>query len=194
MKYLAVDLETTGLTAGVNQIIEIAAILDDSDPSSQLAKTVVKKLPRFHAFIAHNRMTWDTVALRMNWELMREILAAGTATIYEAMLPKAFRQWLTDLGIPEDYKFTMAGKNFGSFDLGFLENVVGWREAVPMRHRFFDLTTIYFNPVKDQIPPSLEDCMKRLGMEDGCVKHRAIEDAEFVVLGLREHWKKPVEG
>ena len=46
MKYVSIDIETTGINPLVNDIIEFAAVIDDTN-----AKVPIENLPKFHRYI-----------------------------------------------------------------------------------------------------------------------------------------------
>ena len=177
MRYISLDVETTGLDPHINQIIEIAAIIDDTNKRGD----TIKNLPRFHALIKYSRYFWDEVALKMNWSLMEEILTSKN-TMDVDDLAGNFLKFLQENNW--NGKATFAGKNFGGFDKLFLNYVPCWKEKIPTHHRCFDPGSLYFRSDIDKEIPSLYECAKRIGIET-TNKHRAMDDAEIVIALLR---------
>lgn len=182
MRFVAFDVETTGLSSHRNQVIEIGAVIADT-----LNLTIpTEKLPTFHCYVKHDEMAWHIVALKMNWDLMKIILFDNPPNLYgpaEAM--QKFREFLAanDLG---NMKLTFAGKNFAGFDKLFLENMAA--NAPRLHHRALDPAMPFFNWKMDNELPGLYECARRAGLKLDGDKHRAVDDARIVVDLLRSHW------
>lgn len=178
MKYVSIDIETTGLDSARDQILEIGAIFDDG-------KIDLWKLPRFHCYVHAKIMTGDPFALAMNAEIIKKIANKDPDCMENRQIVGYFANWLTvscgyDLG---SEKVVYAGKNVGSFDLPFLDNNIdGWR-GLPRHHRILDPAMLYLK-ADDKGPLSLADCLERAGIQKS-VKHTALEDAEDVVRLIR---------
>jgi oligoribonuclease len=191
MKYISLDVETTGLNPMTNQVIEIAAILDDSKEPDRAIKT----LPTFHCFVIHPLLVWDPETLKMNWNLIQIILFGLEEHVprYTTLQAgEAFCRWLTHNEMDPDKSSVYAGKNFGSFDSQFIKGgFPGWPR---MKHRSFDPMPYYFRPLEDEEPPSLMECCKRMGLGNLASTHRAVDDAEIVIALLRNAWKFGFKG
>lgn len=177
MKYISLDLETTGLNPEKCQILEIGAVLEDT-----AQQQTIKNLPHFHAYVRHELYSFEPFALRMNWELVKSIVYKEVETIHVEDLASRFRDWLSANGILVG-SMTYAGKNFGSFDMQFLKQVPGWTDKVKMKHRAFDVGCMMWQ-AGDEVIPDLATCAKRAGLTE-IVAHRAIDDAEMVVAIMR---------
>ncbi len=191
MKYLSIDLETSGLNPETCQIIEFAAVIDDSTTQEPL-----EKLPKFHCYVRHNLYQGEAYALFMHAEIFKKL--ANPSKDYLILPPDSLMEhlsyFLTDNNFYEPFKtqqkVTAAGKNFNSFDKNFINKLnQTWR--VNFHHRALDPGTLYFDPKIDKEVPSTEICMQRAGIE-GEVKHTALEDALLVIKLLRNKWNVEV--
>jgi DNA polymerase III epsilon subunit-like protein len=124
----------------------------------------------------------------MNWKLMEQILFGkdNVSRIVEMELASSLSTFLSDHGITS--KVTFAGNNFGGFDRKFLDMVPGISE-IKMYHRCFDPGSLYKVPGEDKEIPTLYEIARRLGIS-GNIEHRAMDDAELVVLALRHFWRR----
>jgi oligoribonuclease (3'-5' exoribonuclease) len=69
MKYVSIDLETTGLETENHQVLSIGAVIEDTlNPHVK-----VEDLPTFHGVIVHNELTGSPFALNMNRDLIEKI-------------------------------------------------------------------------------------------------------------------------
>jgi oligoribonuclease len=68
MKYISIDIETTGLDSELNDILSIGAIIEDS--SNPLP---YKDCPKFHAAIVREQITGSPFAINMNKSLIESI-------------------------------------------------------------------------------------------------------------------------
>src|SRR5262245_564915 len=189
MRYIALDIETTGLDPMNCGILEIGAIIDDSNPEV-FRKTSIKNLPRFHAYIWNDLLNFEIIALKMNWELLDRILFNHEITfIRPEEVTDKFVDWLIQNDMNHS-KITFAGKNFGAFDKRFLEyQIPGWTKKVQHHSGSFDPGEYMFKPREDNEKPNLYECAARLGLEVSR-KHNALEDCEIVIACLRWAWKE----
>jgi len=79
---------------------------------------------------------------------------------------------------------TVAGKNFATFDLKFLERLPRWKQLIKVRQRVLDPTILYIDWKEDDSPPSMSTCKKRAGLPPE-ITHNAVEDALDVIMLLR---------
>lgn len=68
MRYISIDLETTGLDAEQNQILSFGAVVED--PNKKLP---YHEVPKFYAIIRHRNIFGNITALNMNKELIGQI-------------------------------------------------------------------------------------------------------------------------
>lgn len=189
MIYMSIDLETTGLDPKNNQILEFGAVIEDTNNRLPL-----NELPTFHTFIDNGELIHgNAFALQMNSEILRKIATKeeGFTYIEPRNLGYAVHRWLMAQGIKHDdkgiMKITVAGKNFGAFDLQFLNNCENFNAYVKIDHRIIDPGTLCVDWVKDEHVPGLNECKARHGIE-GEVTHNAVEDAIDVIKVLRKFY------
>lgn len=186
MKYISLDIETTGLNPKIHDIIEFAAVMDNLRDQKP-----VEELPRFHAYIKKDNYIGEPYALSMHAEIFSKIANPGKEdnVIHISALPYALQNWLGRNNYPYDegkkkYLVNVAGKNAAGFDLPFLaEKVKDWAE-VQFRHRVLDPAVLYFDPNIEDCLPDSQTCMRRAGIV-GNVKHTALEDSLMVVNLIR---------
>jgi oligoribonuclease len=197
MRYVSIDIETTGLNPENCQILQIGAIIEDTKNPLPY-----EEIPKFKCFVEHPEYSGQPTAISMNSWIF-DILSGLDGSFREnrtdyrkqhniipvGLVARAVRLWLIDNGImPEDtsspVKITVAGKNFASFDKRFLEQLPGWGPLIQVRQRIIDPSVLLIDWEKDEVPPSLNSCIKRLEI-DGEVSHDALEDAFDVIRVLR---------
>lgn len=184
MKFLSIDIETTGLDPQKNQILEFGAIaIDTSYPT-------VPYIADFRAVFIHQELTGNPIALTMNAELINEIntvlknkdfnydLRQNTIKhnneVYvrnSEEFQSYFDEWLESIGFTE--RLTLAGKNLASFDLKFIE-AAGIK--IKYRHRMIDPAILYVDWEKDETLPDLQQCLDRAGIVKS-VEHTSLADA-----------------
>lgn len=188
MKYVSIDIETAGLDKTKCQILEIAAIYDDLSFDNHSDNY-------FHCYISPRNgqfYTGEPRALEMNNELIENILLKKTETpIYtEQEVPGKFKKWLVSLGYTR-YGFTPAGKNVGTFDLPFIEELPNYASYwIIRKHRTLDVGNLYVRPTDDVIP-DLNECLRRakINLE---TRHNGLDDALLNIKLIRQwalSWK-----
>lgn len=188
MKFVSIDIETTGLNPEHCQVIEFGAVFVDNFE--------IKK--KFRVVISHPKYSGDAYALSLNKRIFDEIVADNKITTENVVdvdnFIVAFVNWLTD-ECGYEYKdnnrisIIAAGKNFAAFDLQFLKRLPRWDLNIKVHHRIFDPAILYFDPTTDEEIPNLDTCKIRAGLS-GVVTHNAVEDAEDVA-NLLIHKFKP---
>lgn len=200
MKYISIDIETTGLNHDICNILEFAAVADDL--KSQLP---IESLPVFQTYILQDHYIGEPYALGMHAEIFKKLgnwKNTGVNVCSPADLLPSFHTFLTTLAgypNPKDpygrsergiIKINVAGKNFGNFDSKFLEKLPHHNLLVKFNHRILDPAMLYFDPNLDtDTLPSTEVCMKRADI-GGTVQHTALEDAMNVVRLLRRKYPR----
>jgi oligoribonuclease len=90
-------------------------------------------------------------------------------------------------GATKPITINVAGKNFGTFDKLFLEQLPWWKKLIRTRQRVIDPSILFCNWKEDESLPSLTECKKRANVE-GIVTHNALEDAWDVIEILRKFY------
>ncbi len=199
MKYVSIDLETTGLDSEKNQILEFGAVLEDTNNILP-----IDQLPSFHAYITHpgGNITGNVFALNLNAGIIEKLknqkeLEEQYNFVPVEDLAERFLFWLSQYGfetktnkdgVTYSETINVAGKNFSSFDKLFLNKVPNFNKLIKIRHRVIDPSVLFVDWKNDDSMPSLDDCKKRAGI-DGVVAHLAIDDAKDVIAVLRKHYE-----
>lgn len=176
IKYVSIDIETTGLDPDKCQIIEFGAVIDSGYP--------LDKLPRFRRLMQYERFYGEPHALSMHAVLFEAIAAKSKDCCHPDYLMMEFGNWLVSHGYSSHEKVVVAGKNFGSFDLQFLRRLDRF-DYVKFHHRFIDPGMLRWSG-KGGIP-SLGEMLLGLGLSTG-VGHTAVEDALDVIRVIRHHF------
>jgi|MGYP000158452189 hypothetical protein len=200
MKYFSIDLEMSGLDPNTHQILEFAAIYEDTE-----AQLCWEEIPKFERIINYKELIGSPGALNLNARLLK--ILAGMEQVWGSskkdymqenniiginQLSGDFHQFVYE-NLVKDPNFksnkdgsitiNVAGKNFGTFDLQFINQVQGFKNKVRISQRILDPAILYFQNFDERLP-NLLDCKKRAGIK-GKVTHTAIEDAWDVVEVLR---------
>lgn len=187
MKYISLDVETTGLDPKQDQILQIAMVVEDTNEPD----VSVEELPYFNCYITHERYSGDAFALQLNNRILR-ILARvdkADAPIYGGKFggPPYTEEWVRYAiefvrnHYPQAPKPILAGKNVASFDYQFLPEQL----KRCFDYRFIDPGSIFLDFKTAQKVPSLEDIKKALGFADPKCSHNALDDARDVIRVLR---------
>ena len=203
MKYISIDIETTGLDKDKHQIVEIGAVIDELG-----SDTPIEDLPKFRAVLIHDEMQINAFCANLHRDLWPEILAAqnekkvGSDTPLEGPPlswtsyrdPRdaefALYKWLC-LNIigkkskpdMQPIKINVAGKNPAGFDIPFIEAQPNWQGLIKFRRRVFDPASHYVRDT-DECLPDLQECLNRAGFAK-TVSHTAVDDAMDVVRLIR---------
>ena len=201
MRYVSIDIETTGLDPDKCQIIELAAVIDD-------LVTPFEELPKFRYLVkeaAEPLYRGEPYALSMHAALFREIATRSAVPFdpyrsylinedileSEARLTGCLRNWLKEYGVTPDL-FLAAGKNFAGFDARFMRRLPQ-ADLFTWEHRVLDPGPLYMLPT-DTIVPSTNTCIERAkmqGMEIHNIPgdpHTALYDALMVCALIRNHF------
>lgn len=183
MRYVSIDIETLGLDSEFCDVIEIAAVVDD-------LKSNLEELQTYHAYVVDrdNRYRGEPYAMAMHSEILRRIAKweRPHSYVYKADLWSKFKEWICHNGVlnnDSSNKALVAGKNFAGFDMKFLTKI--GVEPHYFHHRTLDPGSMFVTK-DDLVPPSLDECLKRAGINTS-VKHTALEDAFDVVKCVRFH-------
>ena len=193
MRYVSLDLETSGPHPQRHQVLELAAVIEDSRHPLPLAE-----LPAFRRVVRHPEYVGTAGALALNARLLAELAqkTPNPELCTPAELLPQLRVFLLAHGFRPDAKdcvaVTMAGKNVASYDLGFLQELPGWGSLVRADPAMLDPAAFYLNWHKDSRLPSMSICKARACFPDREVAHEALADALDVVRLLRPFYQLPV--
>jgi len=188
MKYVVVDIETTGLDPDLCQILEVAMVAED-------LVSPIENLPALNIRVARQSYFGDMVALKMNERLIHEIESQGLvlddegftrltrSRAFEFLDAADIRQWLWSAGFPKTELVVACGKNVAGFDIPFIKAHCPGGGTF-FAHRVLDPGTLYYDPAIDIRPPSLAQCLERAGLP-GEVKHTALADCKAVIQVMR---------
>ena len=182
MKYISVDIETTGLNPKTCDMLEIGAYVEDT--ANPLPRA---ELPYWHRYIWKDNYRGEPYALAMNAHIFKKILdlkKEGSAlVIFPEFAAVMFNEFVYNNF--KGSKPAVAGKNVAGFDLPFIqENILNWKAGFSFHHRVIDPGMMYFNPQTDMVPPDLKECKKRAGLSE-VVSHEALDDAWDVIQLVR---------
>ena len=195
MRYLSIDIETTGLNPENCDIVQFAAVLDDLKNPKPLVE-----LPKFEAIIIkRDGYQGHPFALSMHSNLFRKIDTAikknldvcpetGVRFLQICELPQALEVFLLSNGFDQKYGkmyVNVAGKNIGQFDLPFLNAKIKDWGSIKFLSRVIDPAILYFDIQNDISLPDMKTCLERADLAEE-VAHTALEDALVVVKLLRK--------
>jgi len=195
MKYISIDIETTGLNPDTCQLLSLGAIIEDTEN-----KLSYEDCPKFHGVIAHKFIQGEPFALNMNTGLINIISQYHTCKTQEerdalalmndiqfydegSILP-ALDSFAKQHGFTSEAKL-VAGANF-AFDRSFLSKFPGYR-YLNIARRPLEPSHYTIDWKNDKIMPSLFQCKERLGLEGG-IAHDALADAWDVIEVLRTQY------
>ena len=193
MRYVSLDLETSGPHPQRHQVLELAAVIEDSRRPLPLAE-----LPAFRRVVRHPEYVGTAGALALNARLLVEL--ADKTPNPELCTPDELLPQLLEFLLLHGFRpnrngcvaVTMAGKNIAVFDLGFLKELPGYGTLVRAEPAMLDPAAFYLNWRKDSRLPSMSICKARAQFDDRDVAHEALADALDVVRLLRPFYHLPV--
>lgn len=203
MEYVSIDIETTGLDSNNHQILEIGAIVEDTNKIRSF-----DEVSKFHAIVRHDNYYGSAYAINMNQRIFKILSTRESIKnddeknkydrkyniVHVDEISTKFHHWLfyntthnLEYQYYSDIKIIPAGKNFGTFDKLFLENLPNFKKKIKFAHRIIDPSTLYCDFHSDNQLPSLEQCLQRAGY-DPVITHNALEDAWDVIKVLRKKY------
>lgn len=178
------DLETSGLKAGENQVLEVAMVL--------FRDGVIDEKNSLHFYLNHKLISYNFDALVKFGDRIRDRVPGVRVATDPTQAADWVRHWLIYQAWASPNagtKITFGGKNFGSFDRPFLMQICPWLyEFTP--HRSIDLGNLYLDR-NDSVLPDLATCRER-ALKSGVeitreVTHTALDDA-IVTAELYKGW------
>lgn len=211
MRYLSIDTETTGLDRERHQVLEIGAIVEDTNNILEF-----EYIPKINIILHYDEFVGSAYALGLNsrifdilkdyekikgnaqkvLEFQREV-GSKIVSYYDAytyLYVFLENNYLTPEEEKNDKKeviqnkwqpihITAAGKNVAGFDIPFLMNLPKFREVFRFRSRCIDPGNYMVLP-EDEEMPSSDLCKQRAGLGEA-VSHKALEDAWDMIQILR---------
>jgi oligoribonuclease (3'-5' exoribonuclease) len=177
MKYLAIDIETTGLNPMNCQVLEIACVLADTAD----LETDADSLPLFVRRLYYDKIVGEPVALAMNARILADMndRRGHISWLHPDSLWSTLDSWIENQVGPT--KISVSGKNYATFDKLFLERLPRWN-ASRFHRRIIDCGQWWMDPITDEFVPDTKECVRRAGIEtDLGALHTAIFDARLVV-------------
>ena len=193
-KYASIDIETLGLDPNTCDVIEIGVVLED-------LVSPVESLPSLSFYVTYpgDNYKGNAYAMAMNVGILNAIgnrhsnegcdkTFIPVDCVDEYMFGFFNRHGLFNK--TQTQKILAAGKNFSGFDLPFLKSIGVGNKGSKTRfhHRTVDPGSLFFNPKVDDVPPSLDVCLERSGI-DKSVDHLALNDAIDVIRVLRYQYE-----
>jgi DNA polymerase III epsilon subunit-like protein len=198
----SIDVETSGLNPKENQLLSIGIVVEDTKNILPL-----NECPQMHIIIPREEISGNVFALDMNRDLITKIkdynlkrdgrkeingvsYFEGDFFVRGGVVAKFIADRLKDYGFKPDptdgrIHITCLGKNFGTFDKLFLEQLPMFNHYLKIRQRIIDPAVMATNWQEDESLPSLNTCMERVGIK-GVVTHNALEDALVTLEVLRK--------
>lgn len=181
MKYVSLDLETTGLDPGPNNILMASFVVEDTTKT----RYPVEQNEHFTCYVKpYEPITGGLYALKLNRWIF-DILDGTESANYPILDPTEFESQAYEF-LNQQFnhsRITIAGKNVAGFDLQFLSPLL----KSMFRHRVIDIGSLYVDWEKDEYLPDLLTCKKRAGI-DTPVAHDAREDAMDTIRLLRKKY------
>lgn len=182
MRYISVDLETTGLDTNKCQIVMASFVLEDTERP----EVPLEELKHCTALIRHENYYWESYALNMNQWIVNHLYEKFTP--FKVLTPEDWEnevlKYLFQIDYRQERKFTLAGKNIGGFDSKFLPKSILNR----CHYRYIDVGSVCIDWSKDKVG-SLSDLKNERGLGKE-VTHNAYYDALDVIKILRTTYKR----
>lgn len=208
MKYISIDIETTGLNPESCEILSFGAIIEDTNNLLPF-----DKIPKFYKVFKHKFIQGEPFALDMNANLIKEIKEGKSENLIEPwelvdclwdflgenemLSQNPFEGHVKNTGkaiipvrnIKSKEKLKVAGKNFSSFDKLFIENLPHFTDVFSFHQRVLDPASLFVDFKNDEWLPNLTLCKEKANLDVLEVSHNALEDAWDVIQVLRTKYK-----
>ena len=128
----------------------------------------------------------DEVVKEFYWWLEKNGYFQGNNSGGYVHLEDGYMRPIINSGI-KPITLNVAGKNFGTFDKLFLQQLPWWQKLIRTRQRVLDPAILMVDWKNDTSLPNLTQCKERAGVK-GVVTHNALEDAWDVIEVLRKFY------
>ena len=214
MVYVSVDIETSGLDHEKHKVLSIGAIIEDTEkklPYEECPKfnaiVLQNEITGSPRALTMNKEIIAMIGeyLEGNDETRHLMNIHSDYSFYEKDdVVKKFYEflWVNGYGdaVPNQLLVTskidsnskpitlnVAGKNFGTFDKLFLQELPWWQKLIRTRQRVLDPAILMVDWKNDKSLPNLTTCKERADIQ-GVVTHNALEDAWDVIEVLRKFY------
>jgi oligoribonuclease len=215
MIYVSIDIETSGLDHEKHKTLSIGAIIEDTEkklPYEECPKfnaiILQNEITGSPRAITMNKEIISMIGdyLEGDNETRQNFQTHSDYSFYEKEdVIKQFYLWLYKNGLSQHALYELgrggiqidgttkpitlnvAGKNFGTFDKLFLQELPWWQKLIRTRQRVLDPAILMVDWKNDTSLPNLTTCKERAGV-DGIVTHNALEDAWDVIEVLRKFY------
>jgi len=214
MIYVSIDIETSGLDHEKHKVLSIGAIIEDTEKklpyeecpkfnavvlqneitgsprALTMNKDLIAMIGEYLEGSNDVRFNMDTI---LNYSFYKQ----------EDVVKKFYMfLWVNGYGddVPNQLLITsridsnskpitinVAGKNFGTFDKLFLQELPWWQKLIRTRQRVLDPAILMVDWKNDKSLPNLTQCKERAGI-NGIVTHDALEDAWDVIEVMRKFY------
>ena len=103
MKYISIDIETTGLNPEYCQVLEVGAIIDDFSKCQP-----IDQLPRFQVYLMHDRIVGEPYALSMHSAIFERMSRTNNGNFISVGGMRARSITWTD---ENDYSYVLSSRN-----------------------------------------------------------------------------------
>lgn len=189
MKYVSVDLETTGLDPTSCQVLMVAMIVENTARPG----VAVEDLPTFACYVRHPFYRGESIALAMNGKILEKLGSRDVFVSHKDLRTPVeivdgdCWQRSAERFLDEHFPAVpviAAGKNVAGFDLRFFDAALRSR----FHHRTIDPGSLFVN-WEEAAPPSLVSLKRRFEIDTPSA-HDAVGDARDVIRVLRtKYWK-----
>jgi len=214
MIYVSIDIETSGLDPEKNCVLSIGAIIEDTEKklpyeecpkfnavilqreivgsprALTMNKGLIAMIGEYLEGTDETRFNMDTILNYSFYEkedVVKKFYEFLWLNGYSDAVPN---QLLVTSKIDSNSKpitLNVAGKNFGTFDKLFLQQLPWWQKLIRTRQRVLDPAILCVDWKNDTSLPSLTTCKERTNIS-GEVTHDALEDAWDVIQVLRKFY------
>lgn len=166
MKFVSISILTTGLDPIKNDILEISAIVENTKNPKPL-----DKLPVFRIWIDKEFYRGNPYALAANASVLEQIGKLRIKNSKRLVAPDEVWGKLVDFLRPDfstnnkfEHKIPIAGKSYATFDRLFLRRLKNFVN-IPFCDRVIEPTNLFIDWGKDSLPPTLNQCLNRVGIQ-----------------------------
>ena len=214
MIYTSIDIETSGLDSEKHKVLSIGAIIEDTEKKlsyedcpkfnvivlqneitgSPRALTMNKEIiAMIGEYLEgtnetrHLMNTYSDYSFYEKDEVVKKFYEFLWVNGYGDAVPN---QLLVTSKIDSNSKpitLNVAGKNFGTFDKLFLQELPWWQKLIRTRQRVLDPAILMVDWNNDKSLPNLTTCKERADIQR-VVTHNALEDAWDVIEVLRKFY------